>query len=228
MPADAETPLRPLRDDPNLSFVAALRAMADRAEREAPDGALPVARLIDQLDERAFGILILLLSLPCLVPALPGAQIIAVPIFLLAVQMLAGRDEPWLPGWFLRLDVKTTWLVAMARFAERRLAWAERAARPRLVFLAHGAAEKAVAAVLVVAALTIMLPVTNTIPSLGVTLIALGLIARDGVFILAGAAVAFAWIAVVAVVIVSLAVGADFALRLAREHAPWLASLVGG
>ncbi len=223
----AETDRDRLRDDAQRGFIATLSAMADRAERDAPGGSVAIATLVNQLDERAFGLLIFLLALPCLVPAMPGAQIIAIPIFLLALQLLFARTEPWLPGWFLRAQVKTNWLRATADFAAQRLAWAERIARPRLTALASGFAERVLGLILALAALTIMLPITNTVPSLGVTLIAMGLIQRDGVFALLGAAVAFAWLALVIGVIAALATGAGFAVSLAQEHAPWLAEWLG-
>lgn len=79
-----------VRDDPSRSFIGVLQ----KIDAAAGEQGLSVAEIVDQLDERAFGLLILLLTLPCLVPGLPGAQIIAIPIFLLAVQVLIDRPEP--------------------------------------------------------------------------------------------------------------------------------------
>jgi hypothetical protein len=210
-------------DDPGRGFIAVL---GDVAAAAGPDGAT-VGAITDQLDERAYGILILALTLPCLVPGLPGAQIIAIPIFLLAMQLVIGRKEPWLPGWFLRANVKKSWLDGIAGFAAKRLAWTERLARPRLTFFAAGLGERLIALIMAVAAITVMLPITNTIPSVALTLMAIGLIQRDGLFTLGGALIALGWIAALTILVVGLILGAGFAVDFVREHVPFLANWLG-
>jgi hypothetical protein len=211
------------RDDPGAGFIAVTRRIAEAA---GPDGA-SIGEIVDQLDERAFGILILLLSIPCLVPGLPGAQIIAVPIFLLALQVAGGREEPWLPGWFLRARVKRDWLEGIAGFSEKRLTWTERLARPRWRWLAAGPGERIAALVMALAAVTVMLPITNTVPSMALTLMSVGLIQRDGIFILVGAMIAAGWLAALTAVIIGLMAGAGFAFDFAQERAPWLLEWLG-
>jgi hypothetical protein len=210
-------------DDPSRGFIAVL---GDIAASAGADGAT-VGQISDRLDERAYGILILALTLPCLVPGLPGAQIIAIPIFLLALQLMVGRKEPWLPGWFLRANVKKSWLDGIAGFAAKRLAWTERLARPRLGFLAAGLGERLIALIMAVAAITIMLPITNTIPSVALTLMAVGLIQRDGLFTLGGGLIALGWIAALTALVVGLILGAGFAVDFVREHVPFLANWLG-
>ena len=203
-------------DDPARGFIATTRTLADAAGEEG----LTVGEIVDRLDERAFGILILLFALPCLVPGLPGAQIIAIPIFLLGLQLLVGRGEPWLPGWFLRARVKKSWIEGIATFCEKRLAWTEQVARPRLRFLASGPAERLLGLIIALAAVTIMLPITNTIPSVAITAIALGLIQRDGLFTGAGAGLALAWTAGLTALVAAVVYGASFATDFLREYAP--------
>lgn len=210
-------------DTLNTGFIATLRGIADAA---GPDG-LSVAAIVDRMDERAFGLLLLALALPCLVPGLPGAQIIAIPIFLLAAQVALGRREPWLPGWFLRAQVKKDWLDGIAGFAEKSLKWTERLSRPRLSIFASGLGERLTAIIMALAAVTIMLPITNTIPSLAITLTAIGFIQRDGAFTLAGTVLALAWIAGLALLIGGLIFGAGFAIELVRERAPFLLDWMG-
>jgi hypothetical protein len=205
-------------DDPARGFIATIAAVA---QSTGPDGTT-VGEITDRLDERAFGLLILLFALPCLVPGLPGAQIIAVPILLLCLQLMIGRNEPWLPGWVLRLKVKKPWIDGVAGFCEKRLKWTETVVRPRLKFLATGLAERVLGLVLALAALTIMLPITNTIPSVAITTATIGLIQRDGLLTTAGAGLALAWIALLCGLVAAVLVGAPFALELLREHAPFV------
>ena len=228
MPAtDADLRADRMHDDPKKGFIATLESMARHAEAQAPGESVAIRDLVDQLDERAFGLLIFLLALPCAVPALPAAQLIAVPIFLLALQILFGRHEPWLPNWFLKAKVKTSWIRGTAAFAAKYLGWAERAARPRLTFLAIGAGERAAALIVALAALTIMLPITNVVPSVGVVLVALGLIERDGALILIGALICMAWVALLGGVVAAVATGAGFASDHVERYAPWLLEWFG-
>lgn len=198
-------------DDPRQGFIA---LVADLAAISGPDG-LTLREVRDRLDERGFGLLILILAIPCLVPALYGVpQLVGIPILLLAGQMLAGRVEPWLPEAALSRRVSKAWLDRMADFATRRMSWLERFSRPRLTAFAEGWAERAAAAFMILATMTIMLPLTNTIPSVALTLLAAGLIQRDGLFVAAGAAVATGWAMALATVGIGFYVGAGWAVAL--------------
>ena len=204
---------------PQGGFIDAIVEIAS-ARSDAPQ---TLGHVVDALDDRAFGLLILILAIPCLVPGLPGAQLIAIPIFLLGLQIVAGRNEPWLPGWAMRAKLKPEWLTAIADFASKRLRWTERLSRPRWRFIAHGAGEKILGLIIALAAVTIMLPITNTIPSLAITVAAVGLLQRDGMFMLGGATLALGWITALGILIFGLITGAGFAASFVADHAPWLA-----
>jgi hypothetical protein len=102
----------------------------------------------------------------------------------------------------------------MADFATKRMGWFERLSRPRLTIFAEGWAERAAAFFMILATLTIVLPMTNTVPSVALTLMSVGLIQRDGLFVAAGAAVATGWAAVLVTVGVGFFVGAGWAVSL--------------
>lgn len=200
-------------DDPKQGFIA---LVADLAAISGPDG-LTLGEIRDRMDERAFGLMIIILAIPCLVPGLWGVpQIVAVPILLLVGQMLAGRIEPWLPETVLKRRVSKVWLTRMADFATKRMAWCEHVSRPRLTMFVHGWAERVAAVFMAMATVTILvpLPLTNTVPAVGLTLMAVGLIQRDGLFVVGGAAVAVGWMAVLAAIGVGFFVGAGWAVSL--------------
>lgn len=198
-------------DDPAQGFIG---LVAGLAEASGPEG-LTLRQIRDRLDERAFGLMILILAIPCLVPALYGVpQIVGIPILLLAGQMLVGRQEPWLPEAVLKRTVSKAMLDRMADFAVKRMGWFERLSRPRLTLFAQGPAEQVAAAFMILATLTIILPMTNTVPSVALSLLAVGLIQRDGLFVAAGAAVATAWVTAIATIGVGFIVGAGWAVGL--------------
>ena len=203
-------------DNPKQSFTALVASLATLS---GPEG-LTLREIRDELDERGFGLMILILAIPCLVPALYGVpQIVGIPILLLAGQMLAGRIEPWLPEAVLKRRVSKAWLERMADFATKRMGWFERLSRPRLTLFTVGWAERIVALFMIMATVTIVLPMTNTVPSVALTLLAVGLIQRDGLFVLAGAAVATGWATALATVAIGFYVGAGWAVSLIARFA---------
>lgn len=211
-------------DDLQIGFIAMTRRLAD----EAGEDGFRLEDLLDRMDERAFGLAILIMAIPCLVPGLYGPpQILGVPIILFAGQMLLGRQEPWLPSGLRARRVPKAWLVGMADFAEKRLRWLERLARPRLTPLATGLAEKFAALMMIVATLTIIIPFTNTVPSIALALLALGLLQRDGLLVLGGSLIALAWAGLVIGIPIGILFGVGFIMDFAREHMPWALEMFG-
>lgn len=199
------------RDDTGRGFIG---LVGDLAASSGPEG-LTIREVRDSLDERGFGLLILILAIPCLVPALYGVpQVIGVPILLLALQILFGREEPWLPEAILKRRVSKAWLDRMADFASKRMRWFEQLSRPRLKLLACGPGEKLAALMMTVATLTIIIPFTNTVPSVALALMAVGLIERDGAFVALGELVAAGWAGFLIAVALGLVLGAGWAVGL--------------
>jgi len=210
MTTPASSPSTVQQDDVSHNVTRLLRRLAD----DGGDAGLTLHEIRDRLDERAYGLLILLLSLPCLVPGLYGVpQVVGLIVILLAGQMLVGREEPWLPRWFLNLRCRGSWLKAMADFAETKLGWIDRLSRPRLRRFADGPGEKLAAVFMILATVTIVMPLTNTIPSIALALLSVGLIQRDGLFVLAGCAVTTVWLTILGALGTGVLMGAEWATR---------------
>lgn len=198
-------------DDPRQGFIDVVGRLSKDA---GPDG-MTIREVLDHLDERSFGLLIAILAIPCLVPGLYGVpQVVGLVILLLAAQILVGRVEPWLPDVMLDRRISKGWLETMATFADKRMRWTERVSRPRLTLLATGLGERIAAAFMIVATLTIVIPFTNTVPSVALTLLAVGLIQRDGLFVGAGAALTTAWAGFLLAIPIGLYLGAGWAQNL--------------
>lgn len=210
---------------PRRGFVELTRELAAAS---GPDG-LSLGEVRDRMDDQAFGLLILILAIPCLVPALYGVpQIIGVPILILAGQLLVGRKEPWLPAPILRRRIGKAWLERMADFATKRMGWIERLSKPRLTGFVSGVGDQVAGLFMIIATVTIILPMTNTIPSVALALLAAGLLQRDGLFVLAGAAVSAAWAAfLVGLPVAAFVFGFAPAVELWDKMFGWLQRLFG-
>ncbi|MFM9889683.1 MAG: exopolysaccharide biosynthesis protein [Rickettsiales bacterium] len=149
-----------------------------------------VGELTRALSGRAFGMLLLVLALPNLIPIpAPGlSALLGVPLIFVTFQMMLGMKTPWLPGMLARRSVKTERLQALCRRVVPWMCKLERVNRPRLMMLTATPMERVVALICVVLALMIVMPIPfgNAFPALAICLFAIGLMQRDGVFVIAG------------------------------------------
>lgn len=176
-------------------------AISDRLDHLAAQVQGQTATLgwvLDQLHERAFGLFLLVLALPCCIPFLYGIpQVVSLPLMFVSVQILLGRRVPWLPA---RLAARTVSSADLHTLAQRAGPWLRRieaVSRPRLSLLSRAPLDRLVGAALVVFSASIMVPLpgTNTVPGIAVVAVAMGLLQRDGILILLGGVLGTAWIA---------------------------------
>lgn len=151
---------------------------------------LTVGDVVARLGERSFGILLLLLGLISFVPTIPGFGVfLGLALMLVSAQMMAGRQQPWLPAAVSRAGTRRKSVDKISRRLVRWLRWLENLARPRLSVALGPAAERAIGLAVFFLALLITLPIPffgNTPPAAAVMVFALGLIERDGAMILFG------------------------------------------
>ena len=169
----------------------------DRLSESAPEEGLTLREIFDELDDRAFGAILFALALPCCIPFLYGVpQVVALPMAAIAVQMVMGRNEPWLPEKFAARRIDKVGLERISRSGRKFFGWAEKIARPRLTFLVHSAAERFIGVFLCLfcGSILVPLPLTNTQPGFAVALVSFGLMARDGAMMIAGLVLGVSWI----------------------------------
>ena len=194
------------------TFLQSLEAMADEADTEG----YSLHYILDRLDERAFGAALFLLALPCAIPFLYLVpQIVSLPMMALTLQMLAGRNEPWLPEKFGTRKIDKAGLTRMASFGRKWFGWLERISKPSLTWLTGKKSERVIALFLTVfcASILVPLPSTNTIPGIGVAITAFGLMSRDGRLVILGMLIGMAW---VSLLVTAAAFGFDAATDLIR------------
>lgn len=175
-------------------------AISDRLDQlaaEAGSDTVSLDWVLAQLNERAFGLFLLILALPCCIPFLYGIpQIVALPLMFVSAQILLGRRVPWLPA---RLGARQMSASSLTGLAERAGPWLRRieaVSRPRLTALTHPPLDRVLGLALVLfsASILVPLPGTNTVPGFAVVLVAMGLLQRDGVLVLVGSLIGTAWI----------------------------------
>lgn len=162
---------------------------------------------LGQLTERfgmaAAGAMLLLLSIPAFLPIpLPTGIPAGAAMAVLGAQLAWGTERPWLPAWLARFRLRRDQVaLGLARLFRllRRLGLRLRCRLPDVVG-ANGRPRPLAGLVLVACGVVIILPLPfgNQLPSLAVAAIGLGLLRRDGAFVLAGyglAAASAAWTA---------------------------------
>jgi len=156
-----------------------------------PGQRISVATIIGALQDRAYALLVVLLGLPNCLPMPPPIPLVCgLVLAFVAVQMLAGRATPWLPQALLSKSIGQAELARAVARALPALTRLERISRPRLTVLGGAAAIPVLGLLILVLALGLIVaaPFIGQIPlGLAVCLVGLGLVERDGLFIIAGA-----------------------------------------
>ena len=158
--------------------------------RRSEAGQITFDEIASGLRERAFGMLLLVLGVFGWIPLMPPgfASIFGTGMAVLAWQIMCGRREPWLPGRIGRVGLSRE---RFRRIVERATPWLERfeaIARPRFLGGPTERSGRLLGAFLLLLGATVMvpLPMTNAFPSLGVVVIAIGLLERDGIIVCHG------------------------------------------
>jgi len=186
-----------LHDASRLSDV--LTRIANDPKRDR----IAVGDFLRAMQERAFGPLMLIFALPNVLPTPPGtSSVLGAPLVFLAAQLALGRS-PWLPPIIARRSIARKDFAAFVGKATPWLAKAERLLQPRLGALAHPPAEYVVGLVCFVLSVVLVLPIPlgNMLPALAICVMALGILERDGIWILVGMAIALTSLGVVSGVV---------------------------
>lgn len=176
-------------------------AISERLEqlaKAAPSETVSLTWILEQLHERAFGLFLLVLALPCCIPFLYGLpQIVALPLMFVSAQILIGHEKPWLPA---RLAARKVSVEGLETLSDRARPWLRRieaVSRPRLSQLTRAPFDRFVGLALVLfsASILVPLPATNTVPGFAVVVVSVGLLQRDGLMVILGILLGTAWIA---------------------------------
>ena len=154
------------------------RLIAEVVER-CPGERITLGEIAEAFGDRAFGLLILLLCLPGLLPGM--ASIFGTPMLILGVQMGLGFRQPKLPGFIARQSLKRTDVMRLSSGSSKLLARVERYVRPRPGPFTNNTADKVVGWLTAYAAVMLILPGpgTNGPPAFGTIIMSLGVVEND-------------------------------------------------
>jgi len=174
-----------------------------------------VRDLLQALGDRALGALMFVFAVPNVIPVPPGVSaILGTPLIFLAAQLMLGHS-PWLPELITRRSLQRTDFAALTRRIIPWLSKAERLLRPRMTMLAAPPMEYVAGLICLLLAVILVLPVPlgNTLPALAISVLALGVLERDGYWILAGLALAALAATVVSGVVLAMIQAAMFVIE---------------
>lgn len=148
---------------------------------------ISVGDLVDRLDSRAHGVLLLILALPMCIPNIPGiSTIFGVLMIAPALGLLFGQRRLWLPRQARAWTFKRDGFQRALRLAIGGLRRVEFLIKPRLSVLTRWPLTSAVGFQTLLMALVLILPIwgANLLPGIAVTFTALALMQRDGLLML--------------------------------------------
>jgi hypothetical protein len=165
-----------------------VQAVLEDVEKAGGQEEVTVAQIVGEIGSGAFGPLLLVPALILVSPAsgIPGMPTIgSLVISLVAVQMLLGREEVWLPAFVRRRSIARSRMERVLSFLRKPAGVIDRFTRERLVFLTRP--PFIVLPALFSSLMVVMAPAFETVPFS--VLFALAMLARDGLMALLAVAV---------------------------------------
>lgn len=148
-----------------------------------------VGRLLQIFGVRGFAFLIFVLALlNVVIFMLPGVSLLlGLPLVVLTVQMVLGLRTPLFPIFIRRRAINRAALMRGIDLGIAVMEKVEHLIRPRFRFLSSAPVNKAhsILAMLMAVLMAIPIPFLNIPPSLGLITLSLGMMQRDGLFIVA-------------------------------------------
>ncbi|MES2843414.1 MAG: exopolysaccharide biosynthesis protein [Pseudomonadota bacterium] len=173
---------------------------------------ISVSALMNAMDARAVAALILLFALPNVLPTPPGTSaILGLPLLYLCAQMMMGR-LPWLPALIADRSMTRADFGSFVARVSPVLARAERLLKPRWMWITSARSERVIGGFCLLLAIVLALPIPlgNMLPAFSICLMALGMLERDGLWVLAGATVGILSLLIVYGVVLALFKAAIF------------------
>jgi hypothetical protein len=161
-----------------------LRSLCD-----GPAGPIRVREIVDHFGHRAFGAVLFVFAVPNLLPLPPGSStFLGMPLFIIAPQLAVGMRRPWLPRAVAERSIERGALTQVFSRLIPSLERVEKLLAPRLGFVFGPVGDRLIGLIcfLLAAVLILPIPLGNMAPAATISVFALGLTQRDGLFALLG------------------------------------------
>ena len=154
---------------------------------------ITLRQLFALIGEQGLLFLCALLTIPFLIPvSIPGVStVFGVAIILIAIGITLNRI-PWLPRQLMDRPLQTEKLVPTLAKGAAMVARIDRVIRPRLLKLTHGAVMNRLNGLALVFGGVLLIfplgliPFSNTLPAFAILFLAVGVLQRDGLFVVLG------------------------------------------
>ena len=174
------------------SLLEDLRVTVEKSEK------VTIGLLIEALHERGFGVILLIFAAPAALPVPGFNALMSLPLVFLALQQTMGRHAIWMPEKLLRkslprdalagtLRTMIPWLKKIERLVKSRMGWVTQDG-PSHVF--------GFLTLLIALFAALPIPLTNTVPGISIAIIAIGILMRDGLAIIAGTVAGIGWMTI--------------------------------
>jgi hypothetical protein len=162
-----------------------MRLLMDKAAHEER---VSVGSILHLFGIRGFAFLLLMLALlNVVIFMVPFISILfGLPMVILAAQMVLGFHAPIFPAFIRRQTIQREALMQGLKRALYGVEKIEHYIKPRFMFLTHPALTRihGLLALIMAVMVTLPIPLFNVPPSLGLAFLAIGMLQRDGIFIL--------------------------------------------
>lgn len=170
-----------------------ITGMTDRVRAAAGDDTISVAQITEALGRDSLPPNLMIPALAVVSP-LSGvplfSSICGILIALISAQMLIGRDHVWLPGFLMRRKLGAARVRGALDWMRRPAGFLDRITSERLTVLVRRPMRWVIQGVCLCCGLVMpfleLVPFTSSLMGVVVSLLAFGLLARDGLFVLLG------------------------------------------
>lgn len=179
------------KKQPKLLDSTLLSETLEQLALKPENGKTKISEIMEDFHENGILLALVFFALPVAVPLPypPGfTTIMGVPLMILSIQMLVGSKKVKLPDRVNNYEIQNSTLKMISNKVVPLLKILEKYMKPRGAFAKSVYCEQFIGLSCLIAAfaVAIPLPLTNAVPALGIVVMTLGLLNRDGLVIIAG------------------------------------------
>lgn len=169
-----------------------LEQLLDRVSKLTRDNdRVSIGMVVESIGSSSFGPLLMLIGITLFSPlsGVPGMSVfMASFLLLIALQMLIGRKQFWLPRYILNRSIERSKLQKALNWLDKPARNIDRVLKPRLTFLVHNGGNYGIAVLCIVAGLCMpfmeLVPFSSSTAGLALLQLGLAVVVHDGLLVL--------------------------------------------